>query len=40
MAHIPEDRQKHGLVLSYPVADNMVLSTYYLPPFSHGIELD
>jgi general nucleoside transport system ATP-binding protein len=40
VAHIPEDRQKHGLVLSYPVADNLVLSTYYLPPFSRGIELD
>jgi general nucleoside transport system ATP-binding protein len=40
VAHIPEDRQKHGLVLTYPIADNLVLSTYYLPPFSHGIELD
>jgi simple sugar transport system ATP-binding protein len=34
MAHIPEDRQRHGLVLSYPVADNMVLCTYYQPPFA------
>jgi general nucleoside transport system ATP-binding protein len=33
MAHVPEDRQRHGLVLSFPVADNMVLNTYYLPPF-------
>jgi general nucleoside transport system ATP-binding protein len=33
MAHIPEDRQKHGLVLSYPIADNLILCTYYLPPF-------
>jgi ABC-type uncharacterized transport system ATPase subunit len=33
LAHIPEDRQKHGLVLSYPVADNLILCTYYLPPF-------
>jgi len=33
MAHIPEDRQKYGLVLSYVVADNLVLNTYYLPPF-------
>jgi simple sugar transport system ATP-binding protein len=37
MAHIPEDRQKHGLVLSYSVADNLVLSTYYQEPFSQGI---
>ncbi|MEW5869044.1 MAG: ABC transporter ATP-binding protein [Chloroflexota bacterium] len=33
LAHIPEDRQRHGLVLSYSVADNLVLCTYYLPPF-------
>jgi general nucleoside transport system ATP-binding protein len=38
MAHIPEDRQKHGLVLSYTVADNMVLSTYYQEPFARGIQ--
>lgn len=34
LAHIPEDRQKHGLVLSYTVADNMVLCDYFKPPFS------
>jgi ABC-type uncharacterized transport system ATPase subunit len=33
VAHIPEDRQRHGLVLAYTVADNMVLNTYYQPPF-------
>jgi ABC-type uncharacterized transport system ATPase subunit len=36
-AHVPEDRQRDGLVLAYPVADNLVLCNYYLPPFSHGI---
>jgi simple sugar transport system ATP-binding protein len=39
-SHIPEDRQKHGLVLSFPVRDNFILNTYYQKPFSHGIELD
>ncbi len=34
LAHIPEDRQRHGLVLSYTVADNMVLCNYYLKPFA------
>ncbi len=34
LAHIPEDRQRHGLVLPYAVADNLVLCTYYQPPFS------
>jgi len=33
-AHIPEDRQRRGLVLSYPLTDNLVLSTYYRPPFA------
>jgi simple sugar transport system ATP-binding protein len=33
-AHIPEDRQRHGLVLSFTVADNMILCDYYKPPFS------
>jgi general nucleoside transport system ATP-binding protein len=32
--HIPEDRQRHGLVLPFPVADNLILCTYYAPPFS------
>ncbi len=36
-AHIPEDRQRDGLVLSYPIAENIVLNTYYQPPVSKGI---
>jgi simple sugar transport system ATP-binding protein len=35
-AHVPEDRQKHGLVLGFSVAANLVLQAYYLPPFSNG----
>jgi ABC-type uncharacterized transport system ATPase subunit len=38
-AHVPEDRQTDGLVLSFPVADNLVLNTYYQPPFSRGMNL-
>lgn len=34
IAHIPQDRHKHGLVLDFPVAENMVLQTYYQKPFS------
>ncbi|MBL7062873.1 MAG: ABC transporter ATP-binding protein [Anaerolineae bacterium] len=34
VAHVPEDRQQDGLVLSFPVSDNLVLNTYYLPPFA------
>ncbi|OGT27864.1 MAG: heme ABC transporter ATP-binding protein [Gammaproteobacteria bacterium RBG_16_66_13] len=35
-AHVPEDRQRDGLVLSFTVADNLVLSTYYQTPFASG----
>jgi simple sugar transport system ATP-binding protein len=40
VAHIPEDREKHGLVLGYPVADNLVLNRYYQPPYARGPVLD
>jgi len=36
-AHIPEDRQRDGLVLGYPIADNLILNTYYLPPIARGM---
>ncbi|NPA06696.1 MAG: ABC transporter ATP-binding protein [Chloroflexi bacterium] len=36
LGHIPEDRQKHGLVLPFSIADNLVLCTYYKPPFARG----
>lgn len=39
VGHIPEDRQREGLVISAPLTTNMVLCTYYLPPFSKGIVL-
>ena len=38
-AHIPEDRQKDGLVLPFPVAENLVLCTFYKEPFSKGVIL-
>jgi ABC-type uncharacterized transport system ATPase subunit len=39
VAHVPEDRQQDGLVLSFPVQDNLVLSSYYVPPFAKGAVL-
>ena len=36
VGHIPEDREKHGLVMGYSIADNMALNTYYLTPFANG----
>ncbi|MCD8501150.1 MAG: ABC transporter ATP-binding protein [Bacillaceae bacterium] len=34
IAHIPQDRHKHGLVLDFSVAENIVLQTYYQKPYS------
>ncbi|USK51711.1 ABC transporter ATP-binding protein [Bacillus sp. CMF12] len=34
VGHIPQDRHKHGLVLDFPIGENMVLQTYYKAPFS------
>ena len=35
VAHIPEDRHKHGMVELYTIADNLVLNTYHQQPFAH-----
>ena len=40
VAHIPEDRQEDGLVLSFPVSDNFIINTYYKPPFAHGLRVN
>ncbi|GGH32445.1 ABC transporter ATP-binding protein [Paenibacillus segetis] len=34
VAHIPEDRHKHGLVLDFSMSENFVLETYYKDPYS------
>ena len=33
VSHIPEDRHKHGLVLDYSLAENLVLKQYFTPRF-------
>ena len=35
LAHIPQDRHKHGLILNYSIGENMVLQTYYQKPYSN-----
>jgi len=40
VAHVPEDRQADGLVLNFPVEDNVVLNEYYRPPFAKGLVID
>jgi ABC-type uncharacterized transport system ATPase subunit len=34
--YVPADRHRFGLVLSFSVADNLVLTDYYRPPYAHG----
>jgi simple sugar transport system ATP-binding protein len=36
IAHIPEDRQRTGLIPAFTIAENMVLDTYYDERFSSG----
>lgn len=38
-SHVPEDRQRDGLVLPFPVVENLVLNTYYAAPFAKGFLL-
>ncbi|MDR0397212.1 MAG: ABC transporter ATP-binding protein [Oscillospiraceae bacterium] len=33
LAHIPEDRQRYGLVLDYSVEENLALKSYFRSPF-------
>ncbi|HET8567605.1 MAG TPA: ABC transporter ATP-binding protein [Candidatus Limnocylindria bacterium] len=35
-AHVPGDRHRFGLVLTFSVADNLVLTNYHDPPFAYG----
>jgi simple sugar transport system ATP-binding protein len=37
LGYVPGDRQRYGLVLSFTVADNLVLTQYYKPPFARGV---
>jgi len=37
VAYVPADRHRYGLILSFPVADNLVLTSYDRPPFARGI---
>ena len=34
VGHVPEDRNKHGIVSAFTIADNLVLNTYYRTPFA------
>ncbi len=38
--HIPEDRQKQGLINEFSIIENVVLNTYYEDAFSNNISLN
>jgi simple sugar transport system ATP-binding protein len=40
VGYVPQDRQRFGLVLTYGVNDNLVLSNYYEKPFCNGITIN
>jgi general nucleoside transport system ATP-binding protein len=37
---VPADRHRFGLVLSFPLGDNLVLTDYYAPPYARGMVRD
>lgn len=40
MSHIPEDRQRRGLIMDFTMAENMMLENYHKKPFSQGGRLN
>src|SRR5690606_5013945 len=40
LAHVPEDRQRDGLIASFDVAANLLLNQIYDRPFSRGLRVD
>ena len=40
VAHIPEERLKHGLVPNMSVAENLILKRYYKPPYCEKFFID
>ena len=39
LGHIPEDRQKHGLISDFSISENCVLKNYYKAPYSNAYGL-
>ena len=38
LGYVPGDRHKYGLVLGFPISDNLVLTGYYNRPFARGVQ--
>jgi len=37
VAYVPADRHRFGLILSFPLSDNLVLTSYYRSPYARGL---
>jgi simple sugar transport system ATP-binding protein len=37
LAHVPGDRHRWAMIMSFPLEDNLVLTSYYRPPFAKGL---
>ncbi len=40
VGHVPEDRQHDGLIIDFPISDNLVLDTFDRPPFARRLVRD
>ena len=40
IGHIPEDRHKRGLILSFPLFENSIMGVHHKKPFSNGIVMN
>jgi simple sugar transport system ATP-binding protein len=40
LALVPGDRHRFGMVLSFPLTDNLTLTDYHVEPYSHGFVRD
>ena len=36
VGYVPADRHRFGLILAFPLTDNLVLTSYYRPPYARG----
>jgi ABC-type uncharacterized transport system ATPase subunit len=37
VAYVPADRHRFGLILQFPLSDNLVLTSYYRQPYARGV---
>jgi ABC-type uncharacterized transport system ATPase subunit len=40
VGYVPADRHRFGLIVAFPLYDNLILTSYYRPPFARGVLRD